>query len=78
MVSLNVRLMLHRAFQREKQILKGKKIKALQNYLCHSSSLSARCFQTQAARHRSVAFKCDKTQTATSGGKLLRSGKDSS
>lgn len=27
MVSLNVRLMLHRAFQREKQILKGKKMK---------------------------------------------------
>lgn len=44
--------------------------------LCQRSSLSAKCFQTQAARHRSVAFKCDKTDTATSGGKLLRSGKD--
>lgn len=47
-------------------------------YLSHSSSLSASCFQTQAARHRSVAFKCDRTETATSGGKWLRSGKDSS
>lgn len=45
-------------------------------YLCQRKSSLAKFCQTHPAKHRSVAFKCDKTRRATSGGSCLRSGND--
>ena len=46
-------------------------------YPFHNTSTLAKLHQnslTQAARHKSVASRCDNTWTATSGGSIARSG----
>lgn len=59
-----------------KSTLFAKKCFHFTAYLCQRKSSLAKFCQTHPAKHRSVAFKCDKTRRATSGGSCLRSGND--